>query len=394
MTPMKTNTEHSQTPRLFVEEGLLKTMVETAVKAVLEEEVQRFLGAGPYERAPGKRQGYRNGTKPRTMKTAVGKLEIDVPQVRPQEGRESFRTSVFERYQRSDKALIAAMQEMVVAGVSTRAVSSVLEEMGGFEVSAPTVSRVMADLDRDIAAFFSRSLGDHEYPYILVDARYEKVRRSGRVRSTAVLIVAGIRDDGHRELLALELGDSESKETWGAMFSGLKARGLSGVEIIVSDAHKGIRGAIDKHFQGAAWQRCRVHFMREMTAKVSWRDTKELIRDLRTIYASEERGMCLEIAESVADKWEARSPRLARAIREGVEETLTVWDLCRTKRRKLNSTNMLERVMKEIKARTRKVGSFPNEKACWRLVGAVLLEVQDRWDIEPRRYIVMDEINF
>lgn len=385
MTPSKkaiTEANAKATPSVFTEPGLLRSMLEVAVRNVLEAEVEHYLGAKSYERRP-ERCGYRNGTKPRTMKTAAGKLEFAVPQVR--EG--GFRTQVFERYQRSDKALISAMQEMVVSGVSTRKVASVLEEMGGFEVSAATVSRTMAELDGEIAEFFSRPLREGEYPYLIVDARYERVRVNRRVVSQAVLIVAGITDEGKREFLAMELGNSESEDTWGGIFAKLKARGLRGVEVIVSDAHRGIRAAVAKHFQGVLWQRCRVHFMREMLKKVSWRDYKELAADLRSIYASDEREQCLAVAEEVASKWETRSLKLARALRGGVEDTLAAWDLPRRLRRMLNSTNMIERQMKELKKRTKPVGSFPNEQACWRLIGAVLLEIQDKWDCEKRRYV-------
>jgi putative transposase len=245
----------------------------------------------------------------------------------------------------------------------------------------------------------SRSILDGDlsgqvYMYLIVDARYEKVRRGKQVSSMAVLIVAGIRADGRRELLALSTGDSESKETWGELFAGLKRRGLKGVELVVSDAHLGIRAAVDKHFQGVLWQRCKVHLMREMLRKVSWKDYKELARDLRSIYASAERNQCLRVAEEVASKWQERAPRMSKALREGVEDTLAVWSLPPERRRKLNSTNMLERIMKELKKRSRNVGSFPNEQSCKRLIGAILLEMQDRWDNEPQRYLNMDDIPY
>lgn len=386
MTPAQESIRDGGTPGLFSQPGLLKSMVEAAVKNLLEEEVARHLGAGPYERSDGRR-GYRNGSRPRTMKTAVGELCFQVPQVR--EG--GFRTQLFERWQRSDKALVAAMQEMVVAGVSTRAVSDVLEAMGGFQVSAQTVSRTMAELDEAIASFFSRDLSGREFPYLVVDARYEKVRRSGRVSSMAVLVVAGIDERGRREMLAMRTGDSESEETWGDVLRDLKRRGLKGVQMVVSDAHAGIRAALARHMQGTSWQRCRVHLMREMLAKVGWKDMKELARDLRSIYASEQREQCVRTAAEVAAKWEKRAPRMARALLAGVEDTLAVWHLPARLRRRLNSTNMLERAMKEIKKRTRQVGSFPSESSCARLAGAVLLEIQDAWDAQPQRYLLLDE---
>lgn len=389
MTPHSKTTKDTQAPALFVEPGLLKQLVETTVRAILEEEVERHVGAPPHARSQ-QRRAHRNGYKPRSMKTCVGELSLAVPQVR--EG--GFRTAVFERYQRSDKALVASMQEMVSGGVSTRRVADVLQAMGGFEVSPATVSRAMAELDAQIEAFFSRPLHEAEYPYLIVDARYEKARRDGRVRSLAVLIVAGIRDDGHRELLALETGDSESAQCWGGVFSQLRKRGLRGTQIVVSDAHAGIRAAIDRHLQGARWQRCKVHFMREMLGNVGSRETKEMLADLRAIYASEDRGRCLQVAGEIADKWQARSPKMAAALRAGVEATLEVWDLPRAQRRKLNSTNMIERVMRELKRRTRAIGAFTNEAACRRTIGARLLEMQDAWDCEPRRYFVPDQLTF
>jgi putative transposase len=386
MTPKNESTRSDSARGLFVEPDLLRDLVRTVVQEVLEAEVTEHLGAERYERSSARR-GRRNGTKPRRLKTGVGELELRLPQVRES----GFRTQVFERWQRSDKALVAALQEMVVKGVSTRGVASVLEELGGFEVSAATVSHAMAELDSEIEAFFARDLSESEYPYLIVDARYEKVRRSGRVRSQAVLIVAGVSADGGRELLSLALGDSESEATWSDVFTDLKRRKLRGVDLVVSDAHGGIRAALERHFQGVAWQRCKVHLMREMLRKVSWRDYKELAGDLRAIFASDESAQCLAVGEEVAAKWEERAPRMTRALRAGLEDALAVWHLPDRLRRRLNSTNMLERAMKEIKKRTRSVGAFPNEKACRRLVGAVLMEMQDRWDMEPMRYLVLDD---
>ncbi len=376
--------DYSPGQNLFQEPGLLANMLQTLVRSALEEELTRYLGAQPYQRSD-QRRGWRNGSKPRTMKTAVGELRFDVPQTRDA----GFRTSVFERYQRSDKALVCAIQEMVVKGVSTREVADVLQEMAGFEVSAATVSRAMTELDQEIQAFFSRPLKDHEYPYLVVDARYEKIRIGGRIRSQAVLIVAGINDEGRREVLSLKVGDSESKECWGEVFADLKTRGIRGVEIIVSDAHLGIQAALQKHFQGAAWQRCKVHMMRELLAKVSYKSYNELAKDLRAVWGSEEKERCLEVAEEVAVKWETKAPAMARALRSGVEATLEVWSLPERLRRKLNSTNMLERVMQEIKKRSRKVRIFPNESSCRRLVGAILMELDEKWQCETR-YLTLE----
>lgn len=371
--------------RLFIDQGLMAQLVQTCVREVIEEELARHLGADHYERTPGRR-GYRNGTKPRTMKTTVGKLHFDVPQVR--EG--SFRPSAFERYQRSDQALVAAMQEMVVQGLTTRRVGAVLEQMGGFEVSATTVSQAMVQLDKQIAQWRGRRLDGQRFPYLLIDARYEKVRVDGRVVSQAVLVAAGINEEGRRELLGFWVGDSESEATWSEVLRDLKRRGLEGVEMVISDAHLGIRAALARQLQGAGWQRCRVHMMRELLHKVGWQDFKELARDLQAIFVSEDAGRCLEVAEEVAGKWERRAPKMATALRAGIGDCLTARPLGRTLWRRLSTTNMLERLMRELKRRTRQSGPFPNVGALERLVGALVMEIEEDWAAEPARYAVLD----
>ena len=370
---------------LFMDPGAIKAAIEIMVREALEEEMARHIGAGYYERGEG-RSGHRNGTKPRTMKTVAGEIVFDVPQVR--EG--GFRTGLFERYQRSDKALVAALQEMYVQGVSTRAVGEVLERMAGFEVSAATVSRAMTELDEQITAWRARRLDEHPYPYLLIDARYEKVRIGGRVRSQAVLVAVGISDEGRREMLGFWVRDSESKETWSEVLGDLRRRGVSGVELVVSDAHLGIRAAMDRQMQGVAWQRCRVHLMRELVNKAHYKEQKELSKDLRAIYVSEQAERCLEVAEEIAVKWEQRRPALAQALREGIEATLEAKRLGPTLWRRLSTTNVLERQMRELKRRTRAVGAFPNVASLERLIGAMVMETDETWACEAARYMVLD----
>jgi transposase-like protein len=322
------------------------------------------------------------------MKTPVGELHFDVPQVR--EG--DFHPSVFERYQRSDKALVGAMREMVIQGVSTRRVSAVLEEMAGFSVSAGLVSRAMGTLDEEIARFNERPLDECEWPYLVIDARYEKVRKAGRVVSQAVLVAAGISDTGQRRILGYWVGDSESEATWGEVFEALKRRGLKGLEMVVSDAHAGIRAALARYFQGIPWQRCRVHLMREMLAKVSYRDFKELARDLRRIFAAPGgREDCLAAGAEVIEKWRKKAPKMAVALEAGLEDCLTVQGLRPELRRRLHSTNMLERLMRELKRRTRVVSIFPSVSSAERLFGALLIEMDEAWQSEPHRYLVLEE---
>jgi transposase-like protein len=314
------------------------------------------------------------------MNSRVGWLQFEVPQVR--EG--GWQPSVFERYQRSEKALVATMREMVIFGVSTRKVSEVLDAMAGFDVSASTVSNAMKELDDEIAEFRRRPLHDREYPFLVIDARYENVRRNGKVVKCAVLIAAGISESGKREILGFRVGDSENEACWSDVLGDLKIRGLHGVRLVTSDAHGGIRKALAHHFQGVPWQRCRVHFMREMQKRASWKDQYELQRDLCSIFMPEEKKPCLIIAEEVAAKWSRQYPTMTRLLLEGVEDCLSVKGMARGIQRRVETTNMMERLMREIKRRTRVVSIFPNEASCERFVGAVLIEYHESWLTEQR----------
>lgn len=372
---------------LFQDKGALKEFLGVLVNDVMQAEAEEHLQAGRYERTEDRR-GYRNGTKPRRFKTRIGELELDVPQVR---GMEPYHPSLFARWQRSERALMVACAEMYFQGVSTRKVRKVLDTMCGFEVSAGVVSRVAAELDEKLSTFRTRRLDVHEYPYLIIDARYEKVRKGGRVVSQAVLITCGINEEGSREILDWRLGDSESEDTWSEVFRLLKDRGLKGLRLVVSDAHKGIIKAMSRHLQGVEWQRCRVHFNRELLKKVSWKDAKELMGDLRSLFSPEEKSECMLRAEEVASKWESRGARrVAKAIRDGVEDCLTVCGLPSSHRRRLNSTNMLERLMRELKRRTRVVGVFPNVASCERLIGALLIETDEKWALEEKCYLNMN----
>jgi transposase-like protein len=279
---------------------------------------------------------------------------------------------------------------MYFQGVSTRKVRTVLEAMCEGEISAMTVSRVASELDEKLAAFRDRRLDDTEYPYLKIDARYEKVRVDGRVVSQAVLVVAGFTSAGRREILDWRVEDSESEWFWSDVFVGLKNRGLKGVKLIVSDAHSGIRKAVARHFQGAAWQRCSVHFKREMCAKVSYKARRELMSDLLCVFDANETSECLKLGEGMACKWEKRYPSVAKMLREGLEDCLTVLSFPQDHRRRLASTNMLEILMRRLKQRTRVVGVFPNRASCDRLIGALLLEVHEAWQAEDHCFYNME----
>lgn len=369
----------------FAQQDGLKRLVEVVVNAVMTEEAATHLGAARHERSPDRR-GHRNGSKPRTINTRVGELALSVPQVR---GCEPYHPSMFHKWQRSERALLVACAEMYFQGVSTRNVRDVLEAMCGGDVSAMTVSRVAQEVDERLASFRERRLDAVAYPYLMVDARYESVRVDGAVVSQAVLVVMGVTSAGRKEILDWRVGDSESEAAWGEVFRSLKDRGLGGVTLVVSDAHAGIRAALRRHFQGAAWQRCRVHFKRELGRKVSYKVIKELMRDAAAAFAPGERVECLRRAAEVAAKWQGRYPAVAAMFRDGFEDCLAVLGLPENHRRQLASTNLLENLMRRLKKRTAVVCVFPNRASCARLVGAQLLEVHEQWQAEPRAYLNM-----
>jgi transposase-like protein len=269
---------------------------------------------------------------------------------------------------------------MYFQGVSTRAVQDVLSKMcEGVELSAMTVSRVAAEIDEKLAVFRTRRLEGQSYPYVKVDARYEKVRVDGRVITQAVLVVMGFTHEGKREILDWRLADSESETHWSTMFRELKDRGLSGVELLISDAHGGITSALSRHLQGVAWQRCQVHFKRELLKKVSYKRSAELMADIKSVLKGEDMKECLRRGEEMAVRWEKRYPKVAKQLREGLSDCLTVMSFPEHHRKGLTSTNMLESLMKRLKKRTRVVGVFPNHASCDRLIGAQLMEVHEEW---------------
>ena len=368
---------------------VFRAMLEVMARRVMEEELAQHLGAERHERTPARR-GHRNGYKPRSLKTRVGELSLQVPQAR---GVEPYSPLFFAKWERSERALLVACAEMYFMGVSTRKVKHVLEKMGGFELSAATVSCVAQELDEKLAEFRQRRLDEHTWPYLMVDATYVKVRKRGRVLKQAVLVVSGVNGDGRREILTWRLADVESEDTWTEVLRELKQRGLNGVEWLISDGHEGIKAAMRRQFDGVAWQRCWTHFMRNALAKVGHKHKDALAKELKAARKLEDVTTCLMQAESVATAWEQDYPRLAKQIREQFEETLAVHELPREHRRRVYTTNIMERLMREIKRRTNVVGIFPNEAACDRLVGAQLLERHEAWQCEAARYLVMDHLD-
>ena len=365
------------------QEDFLRPLIREVLQQVMEAEMEEVLGAEKGERTTN-RQGYRSGYYGRTLVTRVGKLELRVPQDR--QGR--FRTEIFERYQRSEKALVGALTEMYVQGVSTRKVKAVTEELCGHEFSASTVSRMNQSLDTELEKFAKRRLED-AYPYVILDARYEKVREDGVIRSQAVMVAIGIDWEGRRCILAVELANRESATSWKDFILALKQRGLSGVELVVSDDHAGLRSAVREVLPEAAWQRCYVHFLRNALDHLPRKADDECMTELRWIY---DRRTIEEARQDLAawlKKWGKRYQKLCDWVEANIEETLTFYRLPRQHHKNMKSTNLLERLNEEIKRRTLVVRIFPNTASCLRLVRALAVEMHENW-IEAIRYLNME----
>jgi putative transposase len=372
---------------LLDDPAFLREIVERILQEFLEAEMTEHVGAALYERTT-ERKGHRNGHKPRTLRTRVGTLNLLVPQDR--EG--TFSTRLFSRYQRNEKALVLALMEMYVEGISTRKVKDVTEKLCGTSFSKSLVSSLATRLDSELQAWRSRPLEAEAYPYLFVDARYEKVRVGHRIVSQGVLIVSAVRaPEGFREILGVEVADTESEATYHELFRSLKERAPSGVELVISDDHEGLKAAIFRHFQGASWQRCQVHYARNLLGMVGYAKRKDLAAQLRAIFAATSRDTALRLASELADRWRESHPKVAEHLEEHVEECLSCLAFPESHRRRIRTTNGQERLNQEIKRRTRVVRIFPNRQACLRLVTALCVEQSEEWET-GRRYLDMGEL--
>jgi transposase-like protein len=352
------------------------------LQEVLEGEMTEFLGAAPGERTEG-RTGYRAGYYSRNLVTRIGKLELRVPRDRNGE----FSTALFERYARSEKALVSALAEMYVQGVSTRKVKAITEELCGHSFSASSISSINKRLDAALERFANRRL-EEDYPYLILDARYEKVREDGVIVHRAVLIAIGINWEGQRQVLAVELANRESQSSWKDFLIRLKERGLSGVEFVVSDDHAGLKKAIREVLTEAAWQRCYVHFLRNALDYLPRKADDDCLQELRWIYDRRDIQEAQRDLAAWIGKWQGKYPKLVDWVETNIGETLTFYRLPRAHHKHMKSTNMLERLNEEIKRRTHVVRIFPNADSCLRLVRALCVETHEAW-LEDSRYLNM-----
>ena len=364
----------------FLREG-----VRVLSQALLELEVEQHVGAGRYERTA-ERSGQRNGYRERQWDTRVGSIELRVPRVR--DG--GFLPSLFAPRKRAERALVAVVQEAYVQGVSTRRVDDLVKALGIDGVSKSQVSRLCAELDAEVERFRTRRL-DGPYPYVWRDATFVKVRQQGRVVSQAIVVAIGVRASGEREVLGLDVGPSEDGAFWLAFLRSLVARGLAGVQLVISDAHQGLTGAITAVLGGASWQRCRVHFLRNCLALVPKSAGAMVAATIRTVFAQPDPASAREQWRRVADGLRPRYPRLADLLDGAEADVLAYLAFPPAHWRQIWSNNPLERLNKEIKRRTDVVGIFPDPAAVVRLVGAVLAEQHDEWQT-GRRYFSVESL--
>jgi len=353
-------------------DGFLEAM-RILFNAALLFERERFLQAAPYERTS-ERRDYANGFKPKSLRTRLGELDLRIPQVR----NSGFYPQALERGTRSERAVKLALAEMYVQGVSTRKVKAITEQLCGFEVSSSQVSRATADLDEHFKQWRERPLG--EMAYLQVDARYEKVREGGLVIDEAVLQAIGIDLEGHRHVLGVSVSRSEAEVHWREFLQSLVARGLCGVRLITSDDHAGLEAARKAVFSGVAWQRCQFHLQQNASQYVTRSDQrKEVVCDLRAIFNAPSRGEAERLLAAMVKKYAESAPRLSRWLEENVPQGLTVFSFPIEHQRRLRTTNLSERVNRELKRRTRVVGIFPNGASLERLATAVLMEIDEDW---------------
>ncbi len=373
----------------LVEKGsdvdVLREMLQFVAQRMMDVDVEGRCGAGYGERAPA-RQNARNGYRDRLWETRAGAIDLRIPKLR----KDSYFPPFLEPRRSAEKALAAVIQEAYVQGVSTRSVDELVKAMGMTGISKSQVSRLCAEIDERVNAFLTRPI-EGEWPYLWIDATYVKTRMSGRIVSVAVIIAVGVNTDGTRELLGLAVGPSEAQPFWTDFLRTLTHRGLRGVKLVISDSHVGLKAAIAKVFN-ATWQRCRVHFMRNALAYASKGQRQMVLALINTVFAQETSEAAHAQWRIVADQLREKFPKLSTMMDEAENDVLAFMDFPKAHRKQLASTNPLERLNAEIKRRTDVVGIFPNDGAIVRLVGALLLEQNDEWQLQ-RRYMQLEGLS-
>lgn len=366
-------------------DAAMASFLEEVLNQILQAQATEQLRAERYERTD-ERQGYRNGVYPHRLATRVGTITLKVPRFR--DGK--FSTEMFARYQRSEQALVLTLMEMVVNGVSTRKVAQITEELCGSEFSKSTVSDLCKRLDPIVHAWNERPLKDQKYPFVMVDAMVIKVREEERVRSRGVMIAVGINAEGYREVLGIMLGDSESEASWSEFFSWLKRRGLCGVDLIISDHHGGLIRAIRQYFQGVTWQRCQTHFIRNILDATPKSLQPEILARVRAILAAPDRETAVMLLNETLAAYETKAPKAMAILEAGFDDAIAVLALPEKYRKRLRTTNGVERLNEEVRRRERVIRIFPNRASALRLIGALLMEIDNKW-ASGKKYLDMTD---
>jgi len=383
MVYQKKNSAYERLLELASQEGCegFREIFTLLMNAAMILERENYLGASAYERSEDRR-GYANGYKPKTVKTRMGSVDLSIPQTR--DG--NFYPQSLEKGRRSERALGLAIAEMYVQGVSTRNVAAITEQLCGFEISTSTVSKLTAELDPVLKEWRERPL--ERYRYVYLDARYEKVRQGGLVLDSAVLMAAGVNEKGQRDILGVSVSLSEAEIHWRNFLSDLQKRGMHGVKLIVSDAHAGLREARKANYGGIPWQRCQFHLQQNAQKYVPREEMKKQVAaDIRAIFNAPSREEADRLLSKTISTYEKSAPALSKWMETDISEGLTVFEFPAEHRTKIRTTNVLERLNREIKRRTQVASVFPNENSCLRLVTAIVMETSEEWLTEPQRYM-------
>lgn len=362
-------------------------LMEALLNQILKAESSEQLGAENYQRS-GARKDYRNGTRTRGLVTRIGKLELEVPRHR----NTPFKTAIFENYQRNEQALISTMMEMVVQGVSTRNIQKVTEELCGETFSKSTVSEICRELDVPVKEFKERLLPE-KYPFIMADAMYIKVREDHRIRSKALLLAIGVNPDGKKEVLGFDVCDAEKTNTWKNFFEGLKSRGLRGVDLVISDSHKGLVESIKECFPGASWQRCQAHFSRNILDKCPKKYMAGLASELTTMFNSSTLEEARRLRNLIVEEYQDVALSAVQTLDEGFEDAMTVMYLPMKYRQSLRTSNIIERENRELRKREKVIQIFPNVESALRLLGAVLMDDHNDWSTRHRLFDMTEYYN-
>jgi len=355
----------------------LRELLAGALNALMDHEVQSRVGVAKYERDGERRQGYRNGTRSRRFDTRMGSLDIHVPRLRG----EGYIPSFMNHRERCEAALMTLVYEAYVGGLSTRKIQKLVDALGIESLSKSQVSEFNKQLDGFVATFRERPLTAN-YPYLMFDAVYEKIRFQGRSQSHAVVIAYGITHEGMRELIGVEIVDTESFESWSEFFRSLLARGLTGTKLVISDAHAGLKKAIAERLLGATWQRCKVHFLRNILAAVAKNSKESVAADLKPLFHQRNREDAMDIVNGLIEKHGEKHSRAMQILLDGIDDALNYLDFPSEHAAKISSTNPIERVNREIRRRTRVVGVFPSVESAIRLIGMILLEQTEEWETQ------------